>query len=177
MQNTQVFYDEEECLGFGVFVAELELVVGTSKGRRPDQTVLLELLQKLQTSIISTRDSASLKQHQKRCEAALYDIIYKGSCAAVSHGKGWAGGTATAADSAAQEQVCPGNGQPVAHISAITGEANTTSMLLQVCSLVNVCLSRLYTTGDLLPLYARVNGLQAFLQDRNSTAPEASVCW
>lgn len=84
MAAQQVFYDEEECLGFGVFVAELELVVGTSKGRKADQTVLLELLQKLQASIISTRDSAALKQHQKRCEAALYDIIYKGSCSAVS---------------------------------------------------------------------------------------------
>jgi hypothetical protein len=77
------YFDEEECLGFGVFVAELELVVGSSKGRKPDQTVLLELLQKLQASITSTRDPAVLKQHQKRCEAALYDIIYKGACAAV----------------------------------------------------------------------------------------------
>jgi hypothetical protein len=84
MQQQQVFYDEEECLGFGVFVAELELIVGTSKGKKADQTVLLELLQKLQASITSTaRDPASLKQHQKRCEAALYDIVYKGSCAAV----------------------------------------------------------------------------------------------
>lgn len=77
------YFDEEECLGFGVFVAELELVVGSSKGRKPDQTVLLELLQKLQASITSTRDPAVLKQHQKRCEAASYDIIYKGACAAV----------------------------------------------------------------------------------------------
>lgn len=84
--NTKVFYDEEECLGFGVFVAELELIIGTSKRGRLDQTVLLELLQKLQASIISTRDPAVLKQHQKRCEAALYDIVYKGSCAAVSPG-------------------------------------------------------------------------------------------
>lgn len=77
------YFDEEECLGFGVFVAELELVVGSSKGRKPDQTVLLELLQKLQASITSTRDPAVLKQHQKRCEAALYDIIHKGACTAV----------------------------------------------------------------------------------------------
>lgn len=81
----QQWFDEEECLGFGVFVAELELIIGSSKGRKPDQTVLLELLQKLQASIISTRDTAVLKQHQKRCEAALYDIIYKGACAAVRH--------------------------------------------------------------------------------------------
>lgn len=44
----------------------------------------------------------------------------------------------------------------------------------QVCSLVYVCLSRLYTTGDLLPVYSRVNELQVFLQDKHSTAPE--VC-
>jgi hypothetical protein len=46
---------------------------------------------------------------------------------------------------------------------------------VQVCSLVHVCLSRLYTTGDLLPLYARVNGLQNFLQDKNSTATEVGL--
>lgn len=81
--NNTVFYDEEECLGFGVFVAELELIIGTSRDRRPDQTQLLELLQKLQASI-GTTDTSVLKQHQKRCEAALYDIIYKGPCAVVS---------------------------------------------------------------------------------------------
>lgn len=80
--NNTVFYDEEDCLGFGVFVAELELIVGTSRDRRPDQIQLLELLQKLQASI-STADATVLKQHQKRCEAALYDIMYKGGSAVV----------------------------------------------------------------------------------------------
>jgi hypothetical protein len=77
-----VFYDEEDCLGFGVFVAELELILGTSRDRRPDQVQLLELLQKLQASI-STSEASLLKKHQKRCEAALYDIIYKGGCGVV----------------------------------------------------------------------------------------------
>lgn len=77
-----VFYDEEDCLGFGVFVAELELILGTSRDRRPDQVQLLELLQKLQASI-STSESSVLKKHQNRCEAALYDIIYKGGCGVV----------------------------------------------------------------------------------------------
>eukprot|EP00882_Tetradesmus_deserticola_P004613 GHRQ01004862.1.p1 GENE.GHRQ01004862.1~~GHRQ01004862.1.p1 ORF type:complete len:134 (+),score=61.09 GHRQ01004862.1:329-730(+) len=77
-----VFYDEEDCLGFDVFVAELELILGTSRDRRPDQVQLLELLQKLQASI-STSESSVLKKHQKRCEAALYGIIYKGGCAVV----------------------------------------------------------------------------------------------
>lgn len=83
LANNSVFYDEEDCLGFGVFVAELELIIGTSRDRRPDQVQLLELLQKLEASI-STTDSSTLKQHQKRCEAALYDIIYKGACTVVS---------------------------------------------------------------------------------------------
>jgi hypothetical protein len=77
-----VFYDEEDCLGFGVFAAELELIVGSTRDRKPDQVQLLELLQKLLASI-STTDPKVVKQHQKRCEAALYDIIYKGPCAVV----------------------------------------------------------------------------------------------
>eukprot|EP00878_Enallax_costatus_P025611 GHUV01027417.1.p1 GENE.GHUV01027417.1~~GHUV01027417.1.p1 ORF type:complete len:158 (+),score=37.41 GHUV01027417.1:558-1031(+) len=122
--NNTVFYDEEECVGFGVFVAELELIIGTSRAGRPDQVQLLELLQKLQASI-STTDSNVVKQHQKRCETALYDIIYKGSCSVVRN-------------------------------------------------LVAVCLAKLYTAGDLLPLYSKVNILQTFLQDKNNTAAE--VC-
>lgn len=78
-----MFLDEEDCLGFGVFVAELELVVGSSRDRKPDQAVLLELLQKLQASIAATAELAVLKQHQKRCEAALYNIILKAPCVAV----------------------------------------------------------------------------------------------
>lgn len=125
--SQQVFYDEEECLGFGVFVAELELILGTSRGRsRPDQTALLELLQKLQASIISTRDSAVLKQHQRRCEAALYDIIYKGSCAAVSCWaslKDWhaAAATVAALDQQGIElkfQLCPAYQRPGTQKSA-----------------------------------------------------------
>lgn len=81
--SNTVFYDEEECLGFGVFVAELELIVGTSRDRQPDQVQLLEVLQKLQSSI-SITDSNVVKLHQKRCEAALYGIVYKGACSVVS---------------------------------------------------------------------------------------------
>lgn len=46
--------------------------------------------------------------------------------------------------------------------------------LFQVCNLVYVCLSRLYTHGDLLPLYSQLAAMQAFLQDKNSTASEVS---
>lgn len=77
--------------------------MGTSKGKKADQTVLLELLQKLQASITSTAgDPASLKQHQKRCEAALYDIVYKGSCAAVRVSSRRTGGLSNQAAAAAR---------------------------------------------------------------------------
>eukprot|EP00879_Flechtneria_rotunda_P018180 GHRR01019068.1.p1 GENE.GHRR01019068.1~~GHRR01019068.1.p1 ORF type:complete len:279 (+),score=119.00 GHRR01019068.1:164-1000(+) len=121
-RDPAVFYDEEECLGFGVFVAELELIVGSSRDKKPDQIQLLELLQKLAASIASA-DGSVLKQHQKRCEAALYNVVYKGPSAVA-------------------------------------------------CHLAAVCLSRLYTAGDLLPLFSRINSLQTFLQDKSNTASE-----
>jgi hypothetical protein len=80
--SNNIYYDEEECLGFGIFVAELELIVGTSRDRKPDQIQLLELLQKLQASIAVT-ESALIKQHQKRCETALIDVLYRGTSTAV----------------------------------------------------------------------------------------------
>lgn len=105
--NTAVWHDEEDCLGFGVFAAELELIVGSSRDRKPDQIQLLELLQKLQASI-STAEPAVLKQHQKRCEAALYAIIFKGPCAVVraraGSGRGGCAGGARAA--AARRLAC-----------------------------------------------------------------------
>ena len=80
---TAVFLDEEDCLGFDVFVAELELIVGTRKDKRPDEVQLLELLQKLLVSVSRT-DKPVLKQYQKRCEAVLVDVLYKGTCRTVS---------------------------------------------------------------------------------------------
>jgi hypothetical protein len=80
--STAVFYDEEECLGFDVFVAELELIVGTRKDKRPDEVQLLQLLQKLLASVSRT-EKAVLRQYQKRCEAALVDVLYKGTCRTV----------------------------------------------------------------------------------------------
>jgi hypothetical protein len=49
------------------------------------------------------------------------------------------------------------------------------SHVLQVRSLVCSCLARLYTAGDLLPLFSRINGLQGFLQDKHSTATEVGA--
>ena len=60
---TLVYIDEEDCLGLDVFLAELELIIGASKGGggggggsskgsgRPDQVQLLELLPKLAATI------------------------------------------------------------------------------------------------------------------------------
>jgi hypothetical protein len=78
----QIHLDEEDCLGLEVFVAELELVLGP-RDSRPDQTQLLELLQKLLISIGSA-EPAAVKRCQKRCEAALYDLLRRGLCPVVS---------------------------------------------------------------------------------------------
>ena len=85
---TQPYFDEEECVGFQVFVAELELVLGTSRDRaHPDQVQLFELLQKLHASI-GRSEPAAIKGSQKRCEAALVDVLAKGVGAAVSCARG-----------------------------------------------------------------------------------------
>ena len=51
--------------------------------KRPDEVQLLELLQKLLVSVSRT-DKPVLKQYQKRCEAVLVDVLYKGTCRTVS---------------------------------------------------------------------------------------------
>ena len=40
MAETEVYVDEDRALGFHVWVAELELLVGTTKGRQIDQVIL-----------------------------------------------------------------------------------------------------------------------------------------
>lgn len=79
----QMHFDEEEVLPFPVFIAELELLVGNSKRGKPDGVQLLELLQKLLATIPRT-DKAVVKQHQRQCEAMLYDVLAHGIGAAVS---------------------------------------------------------------------------------------------
>jgi hypothetical protein len=148
MSLNNVYYDEEECLGLGIFVAELELILGTSKDRKPDQVQLLELLQKLQASL-ATADAAVVKQHQKRCEAALIDVIYKGACSAVRH------------QTVLRPQQQATNRQQLSPLGFLS---------VQVRVLINNCLVKMYTGGDLLPLYSRVSSLQSFLQDKNAAA-------
>jgi len=92
MPDFRVWHDEEELLQFNVFVAELELIVGNSKDKRPDNVALLELLQKLVASINNT-DQAVLKGSQKRCETAMVGVLTKGACAQVGCGFSKAGET------------------------------------------------------------------------------------
>lgn len=72
-----VFYDEEECLPFDVFVAELELLVG-NKQSKPDGVALLQLLQKMIATINRT-ERKILKQYQKRCEGIFTDLLAVGA--------------------------------------------------------------------------------------------------
>ena len=39
MAEAEVYVDEDRALGFHVWVAELELLVGTTKGRQIDQVI------------------------------------------------------------------------------------------------------------------------------------------
>lgn len=80
-QMQRLYLDEEDCLGLDLFVAELELVLGP-RDSRPDQTQLLEVLQKLQTSIAGA-EPAVVKRSQRRCEAALADLLHRGHCPVV----------------------------------------------------------------------------------------------
>lgn len=60
-------------------IAELELLVGTARTGRADPVACFELLQKLLVSIDRT-DRARLKEYGRRCEAALVDILLRGTC-------------------------------------------------------------------------------------------------
>jgi hypothetical protein len=79
IEASSYYVDEEEALGFHVWVAELELLVGNARGsRRADPLACFELLQKLLVTIDRT-DTARVREYQRRCETALYDILLKGT--------------------------------------------------------------------------------------------------
>ncbi len=83
MANRSLHFEEEECLGAEVFIAELELVVGSRRATaRFDQSALLELLPKLSATISKT-DRVVLKQLQKRCESAFTELLGGGVSAPV----------------------------------------------------------------------------------------------
>eukprot|EP00884_Botryococcus_braunii_P001693 jgi/Botrbrau1/11524/Bobra.0393s0003.2 len=73
------YVDEEEVLGFHIWVAELELLVGNSKGqKRADPYACFELLQKLLVTIDQS-DSKRVREYQRKCEAALHELLLKGA--------------------------------------------------------------------------------------------------
>ena len=66
-------------MGFNVWVAELELLVGTARGSRPlDQQQCFELLQRLSATIEGT-DRARLRDYQRKCEEGLVAMLFKGA--------------------------------------------------------------------------------------------------
>ena len=76
---SSIFVDEEDVLGFKVWVAELELVVGSVRGKeRPDARAALELLHKL-VSTLGRTPGAEVREYQRRCEDALVDVLLKGA--------------------------------------------------------------------------------------------------
>jgi hypothetical protein len=83
-QAGTAYVDEEDCLGFKIWVAELELVVGGSRGtKRADPAQTFLLLQKLVTTVDRTERS-EIREYQRRCESALIDILLRGAPPPVS---------------------------------------------------------------------------------------------
>ena len=84
-----------QALGFHIWVAELELLVGQARGPKQsvDPVAAMELLQKLQVTIESS-DKARIREYQRRCEDALESVLLKGTAPpvrATSHGQLMAG--------------------------------------------------------------------------------------
>jgi hypothetical protein len=185
-QLHQLHLDEEDCLGLELFVAELELVLGP-KDRRPDQTQLLELLQKLQLSVAAA-EPAAVKRAQRRCEGALADLLHRGLCPVVraAPGRGrrrrWRAGRAPrgrgrcrrdAVAAAPRQQPCRARAQRRRALCARPGPQHPPNTPpRQVRALACGCMSRLYSAGDMLPLYGRVSALQGELQERERAGGE-----
>ena len=74
----QLYLDEEDCLGFKIWVAELELLVGsTRRQRKPDADEAYRVLQKLAVTM-DRANRSEIKEYQRRAEDALIDILLKG---------------------------------------------------------------------------------------------------
>ena len=70
-----------QALGFHVWVAELELLVGTARGpgQAPSAAASLELLLKLQATLQAESGVARVREYQRRCEDALVEMLLKGA--------------------------------------------------------------------------------------------------
>lgn len=78
----QEVFDEEEALGFAIWVAELELLVGGRGTQASDAADYFQLLQKLLVTV--ERDQRDVvREHQRRCDDKLYDLIVAGAPAPV----------------------------------------------------------------------------------------------
>lgn len=89
-QSSQIFYDEEDLLGYKIWVAELELLVsqrssfGGGGMARSGTSHAVEfgpyymLLQKLDATVMST-SIVEVREYQRRCEDALVDILLSGA--------------------------------------------------------------------------------------------------
>ena len=69
-----------QALGFHVWVAELELLVGNARGpgQQVDAAASMELLQKLQATL-EGGSVARVREYQRRCEEALVELLLKGA--------------------------------------------------------------------------------------------------
>ncbi len=87
-QSSQIFYDEEDLLGYKIWVAELERLVsqrfssfgvsGSGTSRAGEFGPYYMLLQKLDATVLST-GVVEVKAYQRRCEDALVDILLSGA--------------------------------------------------------------------------------------------------
>jgi len=77
-RRSSVYFDEEDLLGYKIWVAELELLVGQKTKGKVDFRACYILLQKLNATIEKT-SVEELKEYQRRCEDALVDILLKGA--------------------------------------------------------------------------------------------------
>jgi hypothetical protein len=84
-ESAATYFDEEDLLGFKIWVAELELLVGKSKRNYKEEAgACYRLLQKLHATLDRTAVS-ELKEYQRRCEDALVDILLRGMPPPVSY--------------------------------------------------------------------------------------------
>lgn len=86
-RKNSVYFDEEDLLGYKIWVAELELLVSQQKQQvgggsggfpKVDFGACYILLQKLHATIDKT-SVEEIKLYQRRCEDALIDILLKGA--------------------------------------------------------------------------------------------------
>jgi hypothetical protein len=147
------YIDEEDCLGFKIWVAELELIVAGSKGKKkPDAAQVFTLLQKLVVTLDRT-ERDEVREYQRRCEAALIDVLLKGAPPPVS-----------------DVMLC---GERV-HSSPPPQPSSLFPFNPQVRRLIGEALGTCYAIGDQLPLFSRVSALQLFLGTREAFSKETS---